>query len=161
MVEDMIVKAKTWTNRFKPPTTNESQKLTPIVWTTSFKNLIKFSKKEKELQPHSIVTYKKNFCLVSLLLNFRSLSVNIDKPKGGSSGPCGRYALCGNHDQHRNSMVIPTTIIKTDNEIIKLKQNLNCQNYNIYAAERTINNAKYIGQTKTKFSTRWRAHRTN
>ena len=162
MVEDMIAKAKTWTNRFKSPTTNKSQKPEPIVWTTSFKNLIKLLKKEKELQPHSMVTYKKPPCLASLLLNFRSLSVNIDKPnKGGSSGPCGHCALCGNHGQHWNSMVMPTTIIKTDNETIKLKQNLTCRNYGIYAAECTICDAKYIGQTKTKFSIRWRAHRTN
>ena len=45
MVEYMIAKAKTWTNRFKSPTTNKSQKPEPIVWTTSFKNLIKPSKK--------------------------------------------------------------------------------------------------------------------
>ena len=53
-----------------------------------------------------------------------------------------------------------TTIIKTDNETIKLKQNLTCQNYGIYAAKCIICNTKYIGQTKTKFSTRWRAYRT-
>ena len=59
------------------------------------------------------------------LLNFRSLSVNIDKPgKGGTSGPCGHCALCGSYGQHRNSIVMLTTIIKTDNETIKLKQNL-------------------------------------
>ena len=109
-----------------------------------------------------MVACKKTLCLASLLLNFRFLSVNIDKPnKGGSSGPCGHCALCGNHGQHRNSMVMPTTIIKTDNETIKLKQNLTCRNYGIYVAECTICDAKYIGQTKTKFSTRWRAHRTN
>ena len=72
------------------------------------------------------------------------MSVNIDKPnKGGSSGPGGHYALCGNHGQHRNSMVMLTTIIKTDNETIKLKQNLTCRNYGIYAAESTTYNAKY------------------
>ena len=109
-----------------------------------------------------MVTYKKPLCLASLLLNFRSLSVNIDKPnKGDSFKPCRHCAICGNHGQHRNSMVMPTTIIKTDNETIKLKQNLTCRNYGIYAAECTIWYAKYIGQTKTKFSTRWRAHRTN
>ena len=59
MVANMIAKAKTWTNRFKTPTANESQKPEPIVWTTSFKNFIKLSKKKKELQPHSMVTYKK------------------------------------------------------------------------------------------------------
>ena len=48
---------------------------------------------------------------------------------------------------------MPATIIKTDNETITLKQNLTCQNYGIDAAECTICNAKYIGQTKTKFST--------
>ena len=61
LVEDVIAKAKTWTNRFKPPTTNESQKPQSNVWTTSFKNLIKLSKKEKELQPHNMVTYKNPF----------------------------------------------------------------------------------------------------
>ena len=60
-------------------------------------------------------------------------------------------------------MVMPTTIITTDNETIKLKQNLTCRNYGIhvYAAECTICNTKYIGQIKSKFSTRWRTHRTN
>ena len=109
-----------------------------------------------------MVTYKKPLCLALILLNFRSLSVNIDKPnKEGSSGPCGHCALCGNYGQHRNSMTMSTTIIKTDNETIKLKQNLTCRNYGIYAAECTICNAKYIGQTKIKFSTRRRAYRTN
>ena len=134
----MIAKAKTWTNRFKSSTTNKSQKPEPIFRTTSFKNLVKLSKKEKELQPHNKVTYKKTLCLPSLLLYFKSLSVNIDKPnKGGSSEPCGHCTLCGNHGQHRNSMVMPTNIIKTNNETIKLKQNLTCRNYGIYAAECT------------------------
>ena len=109
-----------------------------------------------------MVTYRKSLCLASLLLNFRSLLVNIDKPnEGDSSRTCGHCALCGNHGQLRNSMAMFTTVITTDNETIKLKQNLTFRNYGIYAAECIICNAKYIGQTRTKFSTRWRAHRTN
>ena len=67
------------------------------------------------------------------------------------------------HQDGQSRRTMPTTIIKMDNETIKLKQNLTCRNYGrpIYAAECTICDAKYIGQTKTKFSIRWRAHRTN
>ena len=129
-VVDMIAKAKTWTNRFIPLTTNESQKPESIVWNTSFKTVLNSQKKEKELRPHGRVTYKKKLCLESLLLNFRSLSANIDNPnKEGSFRPCGHCAFCGNHGKHRKSMVTLTSIIKTDNETIKLKQTLICRNY--------------------------------
>ena len=32
-------------------------------------------------------------------------------------------ALCSNHGQHRNSMVLPSIVIKTDNETIKPVEN--------------------------------------
>ena len=151
MVEDIIAKAQTGTNRLKPLTTNESQK-------QSFgqHHSKTLSNPQKRGKNYNRIAWslKKTLCLALLLLKFKSLSVNIDKPnKGGSSGPCSHCGLCGNHGQHRNSMLMPATIIKTDNEVITLKQNLTCQNYGIDAAECTICNAKYIGQTKTKFST--------
>ena len=42
---------------------------------------------------------------------------------------------------------------------IKIKQQLNCKNYGIYAATCNICKNLYIGQTMNSFTKRWNAHR--
>ena len=49
-------------------------------------------------------------------------------------------------------------VTNKDGVSIHLFQNLNCFNFGIYAAQCTICNQFYIGQTKNKFSVRWTAH---
>ena len=42
---------------------------------------------------------------------------------------------------------------------LKIKQNLNCKNYGIYAASCNICNYLYREQTMNNFTKRWNAHR--
>ena len=57
-------------------------------------------------------------------------------------------------------MIIETKEITTkDNKKIKLKQELNCKNYGIYAAKCQICQEIYVGQTINPFHERWNGHR--
>ena len=57
-------------------------------------------------------------------------------------------------------MVNETNEITTKkNTIIKLKQELNCKNYGIYAAQCLLCNQIYVGQTINSFHQRWNGHR--
>ena len=51
-------------------------------------------------------------------------------------------------------------VTNKDGISVHLFQNLNCSNFGIYAAQCTICNQLYIGQTKNKFSVKWTAHRS-
>ena len=44
---------------------------------------------------------------------------------------------------------------------IKIKSNLNCKSFGIYAAICIKYGENYVGQTKYSFSTRWNNHRAN
>ena len=58
-------------------------------------------------------------------------------------------------------MVQHTKIIRCNTKYLNLKQKLNCKNYGVYVAECKNCNMHYLGQTKSKFSVRWIAHRSN
>ena len=52
-------------------------------------------------------------------------------------------------------------IKRKDGKLFKVKQNLTCNNYGIYAAQCLVCDQTYVGQSKNKFSTRFNAHRKN
>ena len=129
-----------------------------ITWATQFKDLIKFSKQEKELAPKSVVSFCKPPTLGNYLLNYKQISQNNEYINGGTR-KCKHCALCGHHGNFKN-MVFETNKIRLRNgKEIKLKHNLNCKNFGIYGAQCIICNEYYVGQTKSSFSKRWTSHR--
>ena len=58
-------------------------------------------------------------------------------------------------------MVLDKDFVTIQYKKIKLKSNLNSKSSGIYVALCTSCKSNYVGQTKTSFSIRWSAHRTN
>ena len=158
--------AKTWEERFGPKNKNSQDrenKTKRLIWATPFSTLFTLSQKEKKLIPHACIIYKKPATIQSMLTNYRRIALNIQtssKTRNGSSSPCNKCALCGNHGQHSSMVQTVNAVTNKDGISIHLFQNLNCFNFGIYAAQCTICNQLYIGQTKNKFSVRWAAHRS-
>ena len=160
MTVDMINRAKTWKDRFQPPRSTCKQKKR-ITWSTSFPQLLQLSTKEAELQPNAALTYKKPDTPGSLLKNYKHIALksDINESAIGSSLPCGKCSMSGNHGKTQN-MVASTTSVATLSGMRNLKQKLTCKNYGVYAATCTICSAQYVGQTIKRFSTRWSGHRS-
>ena len=61
------------------------------VWTTNFPNLLKLTKKERQLNPN-VMKYKRPQTLATLLTNYKIIAhkVNVEK---GVSHPCGKCML--------------------------------------------------------------------
>ena len=77
VVNNIIEKAKLWTHRFSPKSDNNEKKFAKrIVWSTSFKNLLHLSAKEKNLNPYSSIVYKRPPNLCNLLTNYKKISLN-------------------------------------------------------------------------------------
>ena len=131
-----------------------------VYWSTCFKSVINFDKKEQDLMKNAKITYARPPTLSGILTNYKAISQDKTKSNtNGSSKRCGRCGLCG-HIKGFENMVMDTEHIKTkDGKIFKLKQQLNCKNYGIYVAQCTTCQETYTGQTVTPFSKRWTAHR--
>ena len=100
-----------------------------------------------------MVTYKRPQTIATLLTNYKKLAHEVNNEEGISS-PCGKCLLC------KDTMVKKTSLIKLKNKkTIKLKKNLNCKNFGIYAAKCSECEEFYVGQTITSFSQRWCSHR--
>ena len=150
MTKKIINIAREWTHHFKPDptTTREKEKNPKLVWTTSFPDLLKLTKKEMELAPTAMVTYKKTPSLMSMLTNYRTIAHGQNEVEEGSSAPCGRCALCGQHGPHKVSMVHKTNYLTTATGTkIRLKQNLTCKDFGIYVATCSTCSSQYVGQT--------------
>ena len=158
-VNNIINQAKLWKERFGPKS-NAQKKPKKLVWATPFTNIIKLNNREKQLVPEAVITYKRPKTLHNLLTNYSNIALSkISETTSGSSSPCHKCALCGNHGNSK-SMVEPTSFITTNTgKVFKLKQSLTCKNYGIYAAQCNICKEIYVGQTKNRFSTRWTTHR--
>ena len=94
LVEDMLKITEEWKDRFGPPVrkarkTNENIN----VWATNFPQLLKLSKKEKQLSPDVMVTFKLPQTLSTLITNYKTIAhkINIEE---GFSHPCGKCLLC-------------------------------------------------------------------
>jgi len=97
MANDMIAMASNWEERLRAP--KAEKKDVPQVWATSFPHLITLTKREKNLNPKAMTTYKRPTIIGHLLTNYKHLE-NVK----GMSGPCGHCALCGNHGKHNKSI---------------------------------------------------------
>ena len=134
----------------------------PQVWAISFPHLITLTKREKNLNPKAMITYKRPTTIGQLLTHYKHLALSKTREHvKGMSGPCGHSALCGNHGKYNKSMVPSVSQIMGKNKTFSLNQKLKCTNHGIYVSTCVICHEQYIRQTKNKFSTRWSSHRSN
>ena len=166
VVNNIIEKAKLWTHRFSPKSDNNEKKFAKrIVWSTSFKNLLHLFAREKNLNPYSSIVYKRPPNLCNLLTNYKKISLNANSTNlsanTGISAPCRKCALCGHHGNKENMVKTTSEISNNKGKTFKLRQNLNCTNYGIYAAQCRICSEFYVGQSKNRFSIRCNSHRSS
>ena len=89
------------------------------------------------------------------------------KWSSGCSQPCKKCSICGNWGSYLNRpcVYLRKALKAEDGKLIKLTENLNCQNYGIYALTcrlclRDFGNIRnYVGQTKCPFRVRITKHR--
>jgi len=152
--------ASNWEKRLRAP--KDEKKDDQQVWATSFPHPITLTKREKNLNPKAMITYKRPTTIGQLLTNYKHLALNkTGEHVKGMSSSCGHCALCGNHGKHNKSMVPCVSQIMCKNKTSPLNQKLTCANHGIYEATCAICHEQYIGQSKNKFSTRWSSHRSN
>jgi len=105
----------------------DEKKDDPQVWATSFTNLITLTKREKNLNPKAMITYKRPTTIGQLLTNYKHLALsNTREHVKGMSGPCGHCALCGNPGKHK-SMVPYVSQIMGKNKPSHLTKNRHMQ----------------------------------
>jgi len=149
-----------WEERLRAP--KGEKKDDPQVWATSFPNLKTLTKREKNLNPKAMITYKRPTTIGQLLTNYKHLALSKTREHvKGMSGPCGHCALCGNRGKHNKSMVPCVSQIMVKNKTLPLNQTLTCANHGIYVATCVICHKQYVGQTKNKFYTRGSTQRSN
>ena len=144
-------------------TGKNNYKTKKIPWATSFGDILKPNKKEKDLLPDAVTTYRRPPTLGNMLTKYKTIAMKNDRTntiqyKGSSKG-CKRCGLCG-HYANLENMVKDSEEIKTKyGQSIKIRQNLNCKDYGIYAAECKMCSEYYVGQTINPFHERWNGHR--
>ena len=154
------------TNKEEKITEKETQKVCEkkkemIPWASSMKQLMSLNRKEKNLIPNSQIVYSRPNTLRTILTNYKKISMgeNRTENKQGSSKGCQKCSLCGKFGNHKSMIKETTEITTKTNRKIKLKQDLNCKNYGIYAAQFIICLEIYVGQTINPFHERWNGHR--
>jgi len=127
MTNDMIATASNWEERLRAP--KDKKKDDPQVWATSFPNLITLTKREKNLNPKAMITYKRPTTIGQLLTSYKHLDLSKTREHvKGMPGPCGHCALCGNHGKHNKSTVPCVSQIMGKNKTFPLNQKLTCAN---------------------------------
>ena len=129
-----------------------------IPWATSLGSIIKIPKKTKQLVPKAKRIYKRPQTLGGMLTKYKALA-NDTYTEDVGSNKCGSCGLCGNHGKLKNMVKETTEVQRMDGKVIKLKQNLNCRDYGVYAAQCMCCGDFYVGQTITSFHERWNGHR--
>ena len=130
-----------------------------IPWTTRFKNILRFNKKEKDLKPNSRLTYRRPTTLGGILTNYKSIAHETKTIEESGSQACGRCALCGNWGDNKNMVYETKKFVTKENKVIKLTEKIKCCNFGIYVAQCLVCQDTYVGQTSTSFSKRWNNHR--
>ena len=139
---------------------NNNQDMIP--WTSNLQQIMHLNSKERSLIPNAKIVYSRPCTLKTILTNYRKIAhqeVNEEKNIVGISKKCNKCSTCGNFGKHKNMVTETGTITTKSGQIIKLKQNLNCKNFGIYAAQCLICEEIYVGQTINSFSKRWTGHR--
>ena len=159
LVSSMISITKTWKDRFTSPTPKKVKCEQMLVWATYFPQIMKLLKREKELNPYAIVTYKRPGTLGAHLTNYRLLAHNSTNSGPGMSLMCKHCKLCGKYGGVK--MVEETTTATSQSgKCFKLQRRLTCKDFGIYVATCRLCRAQYVGQTSTSFSERWSGHRS-
>ena len=123
----------------------------PTCIKNQFMHLKKYLPKEVVLR----VAYQKPQSIKSMCSKPRSLEA-----VEGKSGPCGKCKLCGTFGKPRGVNMVPTvTSLKIKNKNFNISANLDCAASGIYVAICTTCDETYVGQTSTKFLTRFNGHR--
>ena len=117
--------AKTWTSRFgptnlRPESSSNTERLT---WASFYLQPLRFSRKEKELQPAANIIYKKPSTLGMFLTNYRKLAFHqSNNQTQGILQPCGHCSFCGKHGRHKSSMVATARQIQSKRGNFSLRQ---------------------------------------
>jgi len=72
MVKDIISRAKGWTEIKSPEKNREKDEL--LVWASGFPHLLKFSQRERSLQPKAMITLKRPPALRDYLTNYKRIA---------------------------------------------------------------------------------------
>ena len=116
---------------------------------------------EKKLKPEAAIVYKNPPTLSTKLTNYKKLSQILPNTDNSGSYPCGKCALCGNFKNYKNMVKTVGSIISHSNsKTLDLKKHLTCKTCGIYVVKCKFCKMQYVGQTKNKFSTRWKNHRS-
>ena len=107
-------------NKEKEKTNNKN-----IYWSSQFKKILKFTKKESKLFPLGKISFTKPENLRKLLNNYSQIAKQ-KQTKTVSSKKCKKCALCGNHGQHKK-MVLKKEMFTIQGKIVQLQPNLNCK----------------------------------
>ena len=130
--------------------------------------MIRLSKKDRELAPGAMVTYRKPRSLWTHLTNFKTIChtgpLEEQQQRPGESGPCGKCGLCGSRRPFLGQcsvFPVQNSVQNESGKIVKLKKSLSCKNYGIYGIRclHCPTPTWYVGQTKNPFSTRFAGHR--
>ena len=159
LVDDMINTTITWKERFSPPSSHKRVHGNVSVWATHFPKLMRLSKREKELNPNALLTYKRPATLGTHLTNYKELA-HMEAPSvQGGSLRCRHCKLCGLYGG--TNMVEETSIIRSESGMcFNINLILSCKNFGIYVATCKVCPAQYVGQTVNSFSERWSSHRS-
>ena len=96
VIQTMIQKVSTWTERFVPTNHKKHKEKNPISWATSFSQFLHLTDKERSIKPGATVIYKRPACLANTLTKYKTLAYKQQRIlKLGSSRPCGNCACCG------------------------------------------------------------------
>jgi len=87
------------------------QRNKPLIWATPYSILLRLTNREKELNPHAMVSYKKTPTQQSALTNYKAIALSEPITKLGISTPCLKCALCGNYDRHKNMEETTYTVV--------------------------------------------------
>ena len=144
-VDKVLEETKNWTSRWPPvkPKVIEN----PITWATANPTFLCLTEKERKLNNKAMISFKKPKALKNLLLRHKrtALTKNIDEifkenedennsRSSGCSQPCKKCSICGNWGSYLNRpcVYLRKALKAEDGKLIKLTENLNCQNFGIY-----------------------------
>jgi hypothetical protein len=165
MVKETIGKIRTWTlGNSYPNRPREKRQPTDkrIPWTTQFKNIVKLTRKEKDLAPEAAVTFCRPTTLGNHITNYKIIAKQKNqKDEHQGSHLCGRCGLCGGYGSFENMVLQTKVIVLRNGKEIPIRNTINCKDYGIYGAQCNQCMELYIGQTKNSFSKRWSGHRAN
>ena len=101
VIQTMIQKVSTWTERFGSTNQKKQTEKNPIPCATRFPQFLQPTDKERSIKPKANVICKRPPCQTNTLTKYKTLAHKQQKIlKLGSSSPCGNCALCGKFSKY-------------------------------------------------------------